>query len=78
MTLRRELEAFASDGREAFAFLSDLFDKVIASLRRDQRFSHIRLQEFELLLADIRADAERWLFDELRDRVHLDDVDGVS
>jgi hypothetical protein len=34
--------------------------------------------KMELLLADVRADAERRLFDELRDRVHLDHVDHVD
>jgi hypothetical protein len=75
MTLRAELEAYASDGREAFVFLDGLFDGVIARLRRDYRFSHIRRQELESLLADIRADAEQQLFHLLVDRVRLDDID---
>lgn len=78
MTLRHQLEAYASDGCEAFAFLDDLFDAVIGGLRRDQRFSHIRRQELELLLADIRANAARWLFNKLRNRVCLDDIDAAD
>ena len=42
------------------------------------RFADTRQQELELLLADAQADAERRLFNELRDRVHLDDVDVVD
>ena len=78
MTLRHELEPFASNGREAFGIVESLFAEIVAALRRDQRFTDVRLQELELLFADARADAERRLFNELRDRVHLDDVDVVD
>jgi hypothetical protein len=61
MNLRRELEPLAAGGREAFDFLDRVFDGVIVSLRRDHRFGSIRQQELELLLADIRAEAERRL-----------------
>jgi hypothetical protein len=77
-TLRSELEPFAASGDEAFKIVESLFDRIVAALRRDRRFADVRLQELELLFADARADAERRLFDELRDRVRLDDVDAVD
>lgn len=78
MTLRDKLEAYASSGREASHFAEELFDAIVVALRRDRRFAGIPLREFELLLADAHADIERRLFDALRDRVHLDDVDGAE
>jgi hypothetical protein len=78
MTLRDELEAFASSGREAAHIVEELFDAIVVALRRDRRFAGIPLREFELLLADVYAEAERRLFNELRDRVHLDHVDVVD
>ena len=78
MTLRYELEPFASTGCEAARIIDELFNNIITALRRDQRFAEIRLQELELIFADPRADAEQRLFDELRDRVQLDDVDTVD
>lgn len=78
MTLRHELEPYASSGREASHIVEKLFYAVVVALRRDPRFAGIPLREFQLLLADVHADAERRLFDELRDRVHLDDVDVVD
>lgn len=78
MTLRRELEPFASTGREASRIIEEIFDAVVVALRRDPQFAGIPLNEFELLFADIHADAERRLFNELRDTVHLDCVDTVD
>jgi hypothetical protein len=78
MTLRQELEPFAANGREASHFVEELFDAIVVALRRDRRFAGIRLQDFDLLFADTRADAERRLFNMLVDRVHLDDVDYVD
>lgn len=78
MTFRDELEAFASDGREASHITEELFDAIVVALRRDPRFAGIPLRDFELLLADVHADAERRSFNQLRDRVHLDDVDVVD
>ena len=75
---RDELEPFASTGREAAGIVDMFFDAAVASLRRDQRFAMVRLSEFDLLLADVRRDAERQLFNDLRDKVHLDDVDVVD
>ena len=37
MTLRYELEPFASTGREAALILDELFNNIIAALRRDRR-----------------------------------------
>jgi hypothetical protein len=78
VTLRQELEPFATDGRQASHFVEEFFDAIVVALRRDHRFAGISLYEFELLLADVHADAERQLFNQLRDRVHLDDVDVVD
>jgi hypothetical protein len=77
-SIRHELEPFASNGGEAFEIIDSLVAEIVAALRRDQRFAAMRLQELELLFADARADAERRLFNELRDHVHLDDVDYVN
>jgi hypothetical protein len=77
-SLRDELEPFASTGREAEHITQELFDAIVVALRRDSRFAGIPLREFELLLADEYANAERRLFNEFRDRVHLDQVDYVA
>ena len=69
-----DLEPFASDGREAVRIVEELFDAVVVALRRDPRFAGILLREFDQIFADVRADAEQRLFDQLIDRVHLDDV----
>jgi hypothetical protein len=74
MNLRDELTPFANTGSEAFSIIDRFFTKVTAALRRDQRFADVPRFEIELLLAD----AQQWLFNELRDRVHLDDVDFVD
>jgi len=71
---RKLLEPFASDGREAVRIVEELFDAVVVALRRDPRFAGILLREFDQIFADVRADAEQRLFDQLIDRVHLDDV----
>jgi hypothetical protein len=73
---RRQLEMYASSGREAYGIIDDLFVAVFGALHKDARFATVRLQEFELLLANVRADAKRRLFDQLHNRVHFDDVDG--
>jgi hypothetical protein len=77
-SLRYELEPFASTGREASHIVEELFDAIIVTLRRDRRFAGVPLRDFDLLLADVHADAERRLSNQLRDRVHLDDVDFVD
>ena len=78
MSLRDELEPFANSGREASRIVEELFDAVVVALRRDQRFTGIPLRDFDLMFADAYGAAERRLFNELRDRVHLDDVDVVD
>jgi hypothetical protein len=78
MNLRDELETFASSGREASRIVEEVFDAIVVALRRDRRFAAIPLRDFELLLADAHTDAEQRLFNELRDRVHLDDIDYVN
>ena len=78
MTLRAELEPFANSGHEAFRIVENLFAGIVAALRRDQRFAQIQHFELELLFADARAEAERRLFNELKNRVHVDAVDLVD
>ncbi|MGY8682661.1 hypothetical protein Q2941_33510 [Bradyrhizobium sp. UFLA05-153] len=78
MTLRCELEPFAARGRKAFSITRSLFDAIVATLRRDQRFLGIKSDDLDLLLADLRRETEQRLFNEMRDRVHLDDVEIVD
>jgi hypothetical protein len=78
MTLRHQLEPFAASGRKAYRIAGGLFDAIIITLRRDQRFADIKAYELDLLLADVRSDAEQRLFDEMVGRVHLDDIDIVD
>ena len=77
-SLRDALTPFANTGFEAYGFVDRLFTGIVTALRRDQRFAALPLSQIELLLADERADTEQQLFNELRDRVHLDDVDYVA
>jgi hypothetical protein len=76
VTPRRELEPFAASGRKAFRLTQNIFDAIVATLRRDQRFAGTKPYELDLLLADLRCETERCLFDEMRNRVNLDDIDG--
>ena len=76
MTLRDRLATYASDGRRAYKIVDALVDGIIAVLRRDPRFRAVPLCDLQLLLADARANAAKQLICELRDRVHLDDIDG--
>jgi hypothetical protein len=72
------LEARADNGHGASRYVEALFAKIIAALRRDPRFANITLLELELLLADERNEAEKFLFNAFRDRVQLDEaVDAV-
>ncbi|MDA9424024.1 hypothetical protein [Bradyrhizobium sp. CCBAU 53380] len=64
----------ASDGRRAYTIVGTLFARIIRTLRRDPRFSAVPRFDLELLLADERAEAERQLVRELRDRIHADDL----
>jgi hypothetical protein len=76
-TLRGELEAFASNGGEAFAQTDPWIDDIIKTLSRDPR---IKLNRFELdlLLEDHRIEIREQLFRLLVDRVHLDHADVVD
>jgi hypothetical protein len=77
MNLRDELEAFASNGREASALAERWVARIINTLQRDPRVNLTRF-ELELLLADEHALIERQLFHLLVDRVHLDYADIVD
>jgi hypothetical protein len=76
-TLRDELEAFASNGSEAFALTDRWIDAIIATLQRDPR---IKLNRFELdlLLEDNRIAIREQLYRLVVNRVHLDHVDVVD
>ena len=64
MTVRTDiesaLESWASDGSEGLALAEHMFTDITAAIRR--RFPDTTLGEAELLLADIRRDAESDLF----------------
>jgi hypothetical protein len=77
MSLREYLQDLASDGRRAFGIVDELFSGVITTLRRDPRFRNITRSDLELLFADRRASTERRLLEELRGRVHIDDIGDV-
>jgi hypothetical protein len=77
MTLRDELEPFASSGREASTLADRWLSGVIRTLQRDPRIELTRF-ELELLLADDRVVIEQQLFSLLVDRVHLDHADTVD
>ena len=77
MTLRGELEPFASTGREAFALADLWMTRVIRTLQRDPRIDLTRF-DLELLLANDLALIGEQLFYLLVDRVHLDHADIVD
>jgi hypothetical protein len=70
------LRDYASDGRRAYGIVGTVFARIIRTLRRDPRFSTVPIFDLELLLADVRVEAERQLVRELRDRIHVDDIEG--
>jgi hypothetical protein len=74
MTLCDRLATYASDGRRAYKIVDTLFAGIIVALRRDPRFRAVPIFDLELLLADTRADIEKHLVRELRDRIHIEDV----
>jgi hypothetical protein len=74
MPTRAELVNYASNGRVGYVIAAEIFGGIITVLRRDPRFRHLSILEFELMFADTRADTEEYLIHELRDRVHLDDI----
>jgi hypothetical protein len=65
----------AADGRRAYKIVGALFAEIIATLRRDPRLHELSVFDLELLLADARANAERQLVYELRDRIHIDHIE---
>jgi hypothetical protein len=78
MTTRPRPVDFASDGRNAYPIASDLPDDVVAAMRRDPRSRSVSRDEFDLLLADVRAGIERKLLRELRRRFRLEDLPDVE
>jgi hypothetical protein len=74
MSRSDRLATYASDGRRGYKIADTLFASIIVALRRDPRFRAVPIFDLELLLADTRADAEKHLVRELRDRIHIEDV----
>jgi hypothetical protein len=70
----RRYADYASDGRDGCEIARTLFDQVIGTLRRDQRFRGTSIHDFDLLFADLRGAFERDLVRKMRDRVHLNDL----
>jgi hypothetical protein len=68
-------QANASTGRTAFEFVNTLFAEIIAALRRDPRTKAFTRFELELLLADAHRKAENKLFEQLRNRIHIEDAE---
>jgi hypothetical protein len=75
--IRDDLAAWASDGRNAYTLVDDLWTRILAALRRDPRFAGMKVLDFELVTARVRADAEEELFDALHKRLHLEDAEYV-
>jgi hypothetical protein len=69
------LEARASSGRDAFRISENTFTKIITVLQRDPRFAGITRFELELMLINQCREFEEILFNEMRDRIHLDDAE---
>ena len=69
------LQAKACDGRNASEIVENMFAKIIATLRRDPRFTNIPVFEFELMFADVRNEAETALFNETYAQVSLDEAE---
>jgi hypothetical protein len=69
------LQARAASGHDAFQIVENSFANIITALRRDVRFTGITRFDFELLLADEYRDLEKILFEEMHDRVHLDEAE---
>jgi hypothetical protein len=66
---------YASDGRKAYRIVGELFDNIVATLRRSPHIHAVASRDdIELLLADKRRNAEILLVRELRGRVRLDDI----
>jgi hypothetical protein len=68
-------QARAASGRNAFQIVKTSFASIITTLQRDARFADITRFDFELLLANEYRDLEKILFQEIHDRVHLDEAE---
>ena len=80
MTLRDicdDLVAWACNGRNAFVLVDTLWTSILAALRQDPRFAGMKVLDFELLTARVRADAEEKLFEAFHKRLHLEDAEYV-
>jgi hypothetical protein len=67
---------YASDGRKAFPISRALFDNIVATLCRSPRIrAAVPATDLELMLADVRRDFEKLLVHELRNRIHVDDLE---
>jgi hypothetical protein len=75
VSLRDRILSLASDGKRAFPIIGALTTAYIRALRKDPRFCAVPFDDLELLLADEQAEAERKLVCELRDRVHVEDLE---
>ena len=79
MSLRCTIDAAVGAHRrctadDAIGIVGDVFDAMVATLKRDPRFQNIPRDELDLLLADVRRDFEQKLGDVLEGEVYLDDV----
>jgi hypothetical protein len=68
------LQARAASGRDALEIAETTVLGIIKTLMRDARFANITRVELELLLVNERRRLEDRLFEEMRDRIHLDDA----
>jgi hypothetical protein len=70
--LENALATWTSDGDEAFEIAEQMFDSVIATIRK--RYPDLSLAAAELLLADAKRDAEADLFALLHNTLDRDDA----
>jgi hypothetical protein len=69
------LQARASSGRAAFEIARQTLAKIIAALQRNSRFATATRFELELVLMNEYRELEEILFNEMRNRIHLDDAE---
>jgi hypothetical protein len=69
------LQARASSGRAAFEIAEQTLAKIIAALQRDSRFATVTRFELELVLMNEYRELEGILFNEMRNRIHLNDAE---
>jgi hypothetical protein len=75
ISLRDHILSLASDGKRAFPIIGAVTSAYIRALRKDPRFSSVPFDDFDLLLADERAEAEHKLVHELRGRIRVEDIE---